>query len=74
VVKAKPGADYTVHVWFTNGEQGVLDMKPLLDFGIFSELRDPSLFNSVRTDGLSIEWPNDASLCPDTVYEDSVKI
>lgn len=74
VKNVKPGPDYTVRLWFTNGEQGVLDMKPWLDRGIFRELRDPALFNAVHPDGLSIEWPNTASLCPDTVYLDSVKI
>jgi hypothetical protein len=75
VTNVKPGTDYTLHLWFTNGEQGILDMKPWLDRGpVFRELRDPALFNAVHPDGLSIEWPNDASLCPDSVYEYSVKI
>ncbi len=74
VTNVKPAPDYTLHLWFTNGEEGIFDMKPWLDRGIFRELRDPAVFNAVRPDGLSIEWPNDASICPDTVYEDSVKI
>ncbi|MDR2854048.1 MAG: DUF2442 domain-containing protein, partial [Prevotellaceae bacterium] len=44
-----------------------------IDKGIFRELKNVSLFNSVRPDGLSIEWDNEAALCPDTVYLDSVK-
>ena len=26
-----PGKNYTLHIWFTNGEEGILDMKPYLD-------------------------------------------
>jgi hypothetical protein len=48
VKNVKPNADYTLHLWFTNGEEGILDMKPYLDKGIFRDLRDLSVFNSVR--------------------------
>ena len=75
VVNVKPEKDYMLHLWFANGEQGLLDMKPWFDRGpVFRELRDPAVFNAVHPDGLGIEWPGDASLCPDTVYLDSVKI
>ena len=69
-----PNENYTLHLWFTNGEEGVLDMKPYLDKGIFRELRELSVFNSVRPFIGTIQWNNEADLCPDTVYLDSVKI
>jgi len=74
VVKVKPENNYTLHVWFSNGEEGVLDMKPYLDRGIFRELRELSMFNSVRPFIGTIQWANEADLCPDTVYLDSEKI
>jgi hypothetical protein len=74
VTNVKPEKNYTLHVWFKNGEQGIFDVKPYLEFGIFRALKDETMFNSVRPDGLSIEWANEAALCPDTVYLDSVKI
>jgi hypothetical protein len=74
VVKVEPNADYTLHVWFTNGEEGILDMKPYLEKGIFRDLKDLSVFNSVRPYIGTIQWSNEADLCPDTVYLDSVKI
>jgi hypothetical protein len=69
-----PESNYTLKVSFTNGETGLFDVKPYLDFGIFSALKDSAMFNSVFADGLGIEWANEASLCPDTIYLDSVKI
>jgi len=74
VKKVKPEIDYTLHIWFSNGEEGILDIKPYLDKGIFRELRDFSMFNSVRPFIGTIQWANEADLCPDTVYLDSVKI
>jgi hypothetical protein len=75
VTNAQPAPDYTVHVWFDNGEEGILDMKPYLDGGpVFRALRDLSVFNSVHPFLGTIQWNNNADLCPDTVYLDSVKI
>jgi len=74
VVNVKPTNNYMLHLWFENGEEGILDMKPYLDKGIFRELRDVSIFNSVRPFIGTIQWANEADLCPDTVYLDSVKI
>jgi hypothetical protein len=69
-----PEKNYTLHLWFTNGEEGVLDMKPYLDKGIFKELKNESMFNSVKPFIGTIQWANEADLCPDTVYIDSIKI
>jgi hypothetical protein len=74
VIDVKPIQDYKLHLWFTNGEEGILDIKPLLDKGIFRDLKDISMFNSVRPFIGTIQWANQADLCPDTVYLDSVKI
>ena len=74
VLKVKPEDNYTLHLWFDNGEEGILDMKPYLERGIFRDLKDLSVFNSVRPFIGTIQWSNEADLCPDTVYLDSVKI
>ena len=74
VVNVRPQEDYTLHLWFTNGEEGTLDMKPYLDKGIFRELKDKKMFDTVKPFIGTIQWANQADLCPDTVYLDSVKI
>jgi len=74
VVNVKPGENYTLHLWFANGEEGIFDVKPYLDRGIFRALKDISVFNSVKPFIGSIQWSNEADICPDTLYLDSVKI
>ena len=49
-------------------------MKPYLDRGIFRALKDEKMFNIVKPFIGTIQWENEADLCPDTVYLDSVKI
>jgi hypothetical protein len=69
-VVAEPG--YTLRLTFTNGEAKVFDVTPLLDKGVFRELKDPSLFQSVRPWHGTVQWSGGQDLCPDTLYEESV--
>jgi hypothetical protein len=74
VTDVKPEPDYILHLWFENGEQGLYDMKPWLDEGIFRDLRDPAMFNSVSPFMGTVQWDNYADVSPDVLYEDSIKI
>jgi len=69
-----PEKDYTLRLWFTNGEEGIFDVKPYLDYEVFRPLKDEKMFNTVRPFIDTIQWANEADLCPDTVYLDSVKV
>jgi len=72
-VKAvKPNSDYTLTLLFNNGEARSFDVKPYLDLGIFKELRDKSLFYTVKPFLGSVQWKNGQDLCPDMLYLDSV--
>ncbi|RPI17328.1 MAG: DUF2442 domain-containing protein [Ignavibacteriae bacterium] len=74
VERVKPEKNYTLIITFNNGEVKSFDVKPYLDIGIFKELKDLALFNSVRTCLGSIQWKNGQDLCPDTLYLDSEEI
>ncbi len=39
VKEVVPRDDYTLFVVFENGENGILDMKPILDFGVFQRIK-----------------------------------
>lgn len=72
-VKAvKPNTDYTITLVFTNGEVRRFDVKPYLNMGIFQELKDMSIFNSVKPFLGSVQWQNGQDFCPDTLYLESV--
>lgn len=60
--------DYELEVSFDNGESRRFDVKPYLDRGIFSRLRDPDAFGTVRPVAGSIEWANGIDLSYDTLY------
>ena len=68
-----PEDDYRLRVVFTNGEIGVYDCRPLLDFGVFKELRDVTYFRRVRVENDTVAWPHEQDISPDTVYLNSIK-
>ncbi|MCX6538736.1 MAG: DUF2442 domain-containing protein [Acidobacteria bacterium] len=71
VTSVVPESSYRLRLHFTNGEVGIYDCSPLLDFGVFKELRDPAYFRQVVAAGGTVVWPHDQDICPDTLYEDS---
>ena len=73
IKEVKPSSkDFTLTITFDNDEIGIFDVKPYLNIGIFKELKDTSLFNSVKPFMGSIQWINGQDLCPDTLYMESV--
>ncbi len=68
VKSVKPNPDHTITLIFENNEERVFDMKPYLSKGVFRELKNMKLFNSVRPFLGSIKWKNGQDLCPDTLY------
>jgi hypothetical protein len=71
VKEVVPTTDYILHLTFENGEERQFDMKPYLETGIFSELKDISKFNTVRVCFDSIEWENEADFDPEILYAKS---
>ena len=69
-----PQEDYLLLLTFENEEKRVFDMKPYLDFGIFKELRDVGMFNTVKKSFDAIEWANEADLDPEMLYKNSNRI
>ncbi len=71
VKNVKPNPDFTLTLQFSNKKKRVFDVSPYLDKGIFKELRDKKLFNTVRPFLGSIRWKNGQDLCPDMLYMES---
>ncbi|MBI4573466.1 MAG: DUF2442 domain-containing protein [candidate division NC10 bacterium] len=68
VKEVVPRDDYTLFVVFENGERGILDMKPMLDFGVFQRIKDYETFRRVRVSFDTIEWHCGVDLDPEFVY------
>ena len=73
VKEVRPQKDYTLSLIFDNGEEEVFDVSPYLEKGLFSQLKDRRVFNSVKPFLGSVQWENGLDLCPDTLYLDSLR-
>lgn len=62
------GKDYVLSIIFDNGEYGILDMKEILDFGIFKRIKNYEAFSRVRVAFDTIEWDCGIDLDPEFVY------
>lgn len=71
VKKVTPTKNYELELIFTNEEKKQFDLKPYLDFGVFSELKEPSVFYSAKVEYGTVTWDNGADICPDTLYLES---
>lgn len=72
VKDVKPVDNYKLVITFSNNEVKIFDMNPYLEKGVFKELKEISMFKSVRVNFDTIEWKNDADIDPEILYEDSI--
>lgn len=69
-----PLEDYQLKLIFTNGEEGVFDVKPWLEKGIFKPLKNLDLFRKAHVLFGSVSWNDDIDFSPDTLYLESKKL
>lgn len=71
IINVKPLTNYELKLTFENKEERIFDIKPYLDKGIFKELKNQNIFNSVHISFDTIQWSNKADIDPETLYKDS---
>lgn len=72
LIEAVPRDGYTVHLRYADGLAADVDLGYLVGSGeVFEPLRDPDYFRRLRIEefGVSIEWPNEADIAPETLYD-----
>jgi hypothetical protein len=74
VIEVEPNKDKKLLLTFENGEKRIFDMKEYLEYGVFQELKDENIFNSVHIAFDSIKWSNGLDIDPEVLYEKSSPI
>lgn len=74
IVDAVPMTNYDILLTFENNEKKIFNIKPYLNLGSFSELKNESIFNTVKVSFDTIEWINGVDIDPEELYEKSKKI
>ena len=69
VRKVEPKEDFQLLLTFEDGNRKIFDMKPYLNTGIFKELHNVEMFNTVHVSFNSVAWANEADFDPEALYE-----
>lgn len=71
LVEARPTTGYRVWLRFADGRAGEVDLAADLHGDMFTGLRDPATFRTLRADPelRTLTWPNGADLAPEYLYE-----
>ncbi len=73
MISVKPLDDYKLLLVFEPREKRIFDVTPYLNTGKFAELRNPSVFHTVKVKFDTIEWSNQLDIDPEFLYDKSVK-
>ena len=67
VVSVRYLHDFVLHLRFSNGVEGEVDLAGELEGEVFEPLRNTETFSAVRVDAeiRTIAWPNGADLAPE---------
>lgn len=71
-VKALEG--FLLYIKFKNGEEKIYDMKKMLEFDYYKNLRNREIFKTVKTYGVTLIWKTGEDIAPEKIYFDSIPI
>lgn len=74
VVSVRPNKDFSLDLKFNDGSARIFDVKPYLDLGVFTELKDLNYFSQVKIAFGTVQWPHEQDISPETLYIESVPI
>ncbi len=71
VTSVSPAGPHMLHVRFSDGTTGAVDMRHDLNGPVLEPLRDPARFAEAYVDAElgTVAWPNGADVAPEYLYE-----
>jgi hypothetical protein len=71
VAEARYVQEYVIHLRFTDGTEGDVDLRDELYGEVFEPLKDQGFFQqfSIHPEFHTLTWPNGADIAPEFLYE-----
>lgn len=71
LISADVVGEYAIRLSYADGTNGIVNLEPELDGGIFFELKDPSVFRKFKINFQfgTLEWDNGADFSPEFLYQ-----
>ena len=69
VIEVAAVSDFRLHLRYSDGVEGVVDLSPLAGKGVFALWNRPGGFDNVSIGPAGeVRWGDDVDLCPDALY------
>jgi len=68
VTSVKPVGAFILEITFKDGKAFTLDFRPMVEAEsgwLYDDLKNPDIFQRVKVNGLTLEWPTGLDFCPD---------
>lgn len=73
-IEVKALKDFLLYIKFKNGEEKIYDMKEMLKFDYYKNLRDKENFKRVKPFGITLKWSTGEDIAPEKIYFNSIPI
>lgn len=74
VIAVKANDDYSLDLKFNDNSEKRFDVKPYLNYEMFTKLNDPAYFKRVRIALGTVQWPDEQDISPETLYIEGIDI
>lgn len=73
-MEVKALEDFLLYIKFQNGEEKIYDMKEMLQFDYYKNLRNKENFKTVKVFGITLKWSTGEDIAPEKIYFNSIPI
>ena len=73
-IEVQPLENFLLYIKFENSEEKIYDMKELLKFDYYKNLRKKENFKKVKIFGITLKWSTGEDIAPEKIYFDSIPI
>ena len=73
-VEVKALENFLLYIKFQNGEEKIYDMKEMLNFDYYKNLREKENFKTVNVFGITLKWSTGEDIAPEKIYFNSIPL
>jgi len=73
-IEVKALENFLLYIKFKNGEEKIYDMKEMLEFDYYKNLREKENFKRVKPFGITLKWSTGEDIAPEKIYFNSIPI
>lgn len=73
-IEVKALENFLLYIKFKNNEEKIYDMKEMLKFDYYKNLRNKENFKKVKVFGITLKWSTGEDIAPEKIYFNSIPL